>query len=138
MSSGLLAALLIGAAASLAGCAQAPPAQCGVGEQGVAVHTLYFGRNRPGGVVSLQEWQAFVDLQVSPRFIDGLTHWDARGQWRNPATAQIEREQSFVLQMVVPGHDDARQKIADIIAAYVAGFQQQSVLHVRSPGCANL
>jgi hypothetical protein len=125
-------------AASLAGCALPPSAHCGDGDPEVAVHTLYFGRNRPGGVVSPREWQGFVDLQVTPRFIDGLTHWDARGQWRNPATAQIEREESFVLQLVVPGQDDARQRITDIMAAYKAGFQQQSILHVRSTGCANL
>ncbi|PCO16625.1 hypothetical protein CQA18_26060, partial [Enterobacter hormaechei] len=31
--------------------------------------------------ISAAEWQTFVDSQVTPRFKDGLTVFDAKGQW---------------------------------------------------------
>jgi hypothetical protein len=44
--------------------------------------TLYFGLNRPAGAqITSNEWQQFVDQDVTPRFRDGLTVFDARGQW---------------------------------------------------------
>ncbi len=44
--------------------------------------TLYFGLSRPAGKdITAQEWQQFVDRDVTPRFRDGLTVFDARGQW---------------------------------------------------------
>lgn len=128
-------ALLLG----LAGCASPAPPACPAGEQAVAVHTLYFGRSRAAGApVSQQEWQAFVDEQVTPRFMDGLTQWAAQGQWRNIHTARIQREDSFVLQLVVPGAANARPKLQEIMAAYRTRFQQQAVLHVAGAACANL
>ena len=130
----ILLALLTG----LTGCAPLAPPPCPAGEQAVTLHTLYFGRLRPGGVVSPQEWQDFVDAEVTPRFMDGLTQWAARGQWRNLNTARIEREDSFVLQLVVPGHADARPRIQALIAVYKARFQQQAVLHVAGTACSNL
>lgn len=136
MRPGLLTAItLLG---SLAGCAPLAPPACPAGEQAVAVHTLYFGRNHPGGTVTPSEWQAFVDEFVTPRFMDGLTQWPARGQWRNIHTARIEREESFVLQLVVPAPGDARPKVQALIDAYKARFRQQAVLHVVAGACANL
>lgn len=123
----------------LSGCASFSPPPCPAGEQAVTVHTLYFGRHRAAGTpVSAPEWQAFVDEQVTPRFMDGLTQWAAQGQWRNIHTARIVREDSFVLQLVVPGHANARQKLQEIMAAYRTRFQQQAVLHVAGAACANL
>ncbi len=123
----------------LTGCAPLAPPACPAGEQAVTVHTLYFGRHRPkADPVSALEWEAFVDEQVTPRFMDGLTQWPARGQWRNLNTARIDREDSFVLQLVVPGHADARPKIQALIADYKLRFRQQAVLHVAGAACSNL
>src|SRR5262245_56114933 len=47
--------------------------------------TLYFGLTRPKGAVSELEWQLFVRDEVGTRFPEGLTVWDADGQWRTPA-----------------------------------------------------
>src|SRR6266508_151525 len=43
---------------------------------------LYFGRNRPGGEVSEEEFQHFVDVEVTKRFPDGLTLLGGLGQFR--------------------------------------------------------
>ena len=46
--------------------------------------TLYFGTTRPTGAVSELEWQMFLRDEVTQRFPDGLTVWDAQGQWKAP------------------------------------------------------
>jgi hypothetical protein len=44
---------------------------------------LYFGiARRGGGTVGDDEWRAFLRDEITPRFPDGLTVLDARGQWR--------------------------------------------------------
>ena len=44
--------------------------------------TLSFGLARPKGSVSELEWQMFLRDEVTARFPDGLTVWEANGQWR--------------------------------------------------------
>ena len=79
------------------------------------------------GSVSELEWQLFLRDEVTRRFPDGLTVWDAQGQWRAPA-GRIDHEQSKVLLIVHPDTPAARQSILDIIASYRKAFEQDSVL----------
>jgi hypothetical protein len=52
-------------------------------DEGVAVQdSLYFGTAKPDGIVSPEEWAAFLSAVVTPRFPQGLTVWQASGQWR--------------------------------------------------------
>jgi hypothetical protein len=88
---------------------------------------LFFGLSKPKGSVSELEWQLFLRDEVTPRFPDGLTAWDARGQWRAPA-GSLEHEQSKVLLLVHPDTPTARQSIQQVIAAYRKAFEQQAVL----------
>jgi hypothetical protein len=88
---------------------------------------LFFGLSKPKGSVSELEWQLFLRDEVTPRFPDGLTAWDARGQWRAPA-GSLEHEQSKVLLLVHPDTATARQSIQQVIAAYRKAFEQQAVL----------
>ena len=57
---------------------------CAAGETAMQRSTLYFGAAVPGSTdtVDAVEWQRFLDSSVTPRFPDGLTWLDARGQWR--------------------------------------------------------
>ena len=89
--------------------------------------TLYFGRTRPKGSVSELEWQMFLRDEVTQRFPEGLTVWEAEGQWRTPAGG-IDHEQSKVLLLVHPDTAAARQSIQAVIEAYRKKFEQQSVL----------
>jgi hypothetical protein len=41
--------------------------------------TLYFGLARPAGTISRKEWKAFVAEEVTPRFPQGFTTWEAQG-----------------------------------------------------------
>jgi Protein of unknown function (DUF3574) len=89
--------------------------------------TLYFGLARPKGTVTELEWQIFLRDEVTRRFPDGLTVWEAEGQWRTPA-GSIDHEQSKVLLLVHPDTAAAQQSVLAVIEAYRKTFEQQSVL----------
>jgi len=88
--------------------------------------TLYFGMSRPTGAVSELEWQLFLRDDVTPRFPDGLTVWDAQGQWRGKTG--IEQERLKVLLLVHPDGAKARASVLELIDRYRKKFDQESVL----------
>lgn len=97
--------------------------------------TLYFGLSRQKGpAVSELEWQLFLRDEVTKRFPDGLTVWEATGQWRSP-TGSIDREQSKVLLLVHADTPAARQSVQALIDSYRKTFDQQSVLWERARVC---
>jgi hypothetical protein len=78
IKTGVMAAALL----MLAGC-NAPSQHAAVetckADNQMQQTTLYFGLNRPAGAqITSNEWQQFVDQDVTPRFRDGLTVFDAR------------------------------------------------------------
>ena len=90
--------------------------------------TLYFGLNRAkGSAISELEWQVFLRDEVTRRFPDGLTAWEAQGQWRTSA-GSIDHERSKVLLLVHPDTADARRGVQEVIATYRKVFEQESVL----------
>ena len=127
----ILAALGAGAAGATAfqGAAaeQALTEQCGRASSARVRTTLYFGTARPGGTVSELEWQIFLRDEVTKRFPDGLTVWDAQGQWRAPG-GNIDQERTKVLLLVHADSAAARAEVLDLIAKYRLAFDQQSVL----------
>lgn len=96
---------------------------------------LYFGRNAPAGPVTDAQFQAFLDDVVTPRFPQGLTVLQARGQWRGPGASAPESEDSVLLILVVPPGAETHARIEAIRQRYQATFQQQAVLRVDSPAC---
>src|SRR5438270_11145645 len=64
---------------------------------------LLFGMSRPdGGAVSDQEWQAFVDDTVTPRFPSGFTIIDAVGQYKE-SSGKIAHERAKILLLLHDG-----------------------------------
>lgn len=107
--------------------ARRAPEECGAATAAQVRTTLYFGTARPKGSVSELEWQLFLRDEVTPRFPDGLTVWDADGQWRG-APGNIEHERSKVLLLVHADTAAARQSVQAVIERYRKSFDQQSVL----------
>jgi hypothetical protein len=101
--------------------------ECGTSSASQVRTTLYFGLARPKGSVSELEWQIFLRDEVTKRFPDGLTVWEAEGQWRSSA-GRIDHEQSKVLLLVHPDTEAARQAVQSVIETYREAFDQQSVL----------
>lgn len=131
-----LAALV--AALALAGCVSVDvdtSLTCGGGLTSTTTAELVFGRNIGSGLgVSEADWQAFMDTEVTPRFPEGLTVFDAAGQWRG-VNGAIIAEPSKVLLLVLAGASGEAEKIEAIRAAYRARFRQDAVLLIERPAC---
>ena len=92
------------------------------------------GRGGPSGeVVDQDEWDQFLADTVTPRFPDGLTVLDGRGQWRGSDGA-IQKESSKVLIILAPDEyaDDLIEEISD---EYKRRFDQDTVLKTVSQTC---
>src|SRR5262245_33748813 len=110
------------------------PGDCGASTAAQVRTTLYFGSAKPTGSVSELEWQLFLRDEVTSRFPEGLTVWDAEGQWR-ASKGTIEHERSKVLLLVHSDTSMARQSVQDVIERYRKAFDQQSVLWETSRVC---
>jgi len=124
------------AGSTLAYRAEAPSqaAECGTAAAKIRT-TMYFGLSRPKGTVSELEWQMFLRDEVTPRFPDGLTVWEAEGQWRRP-DGVVDHERSKVLLLVHPDTGVAREALESVIARYRQRFDQESVLWETARVCA--
>lgn len=93
--------------------------------------TLYFGLSTPQGPVTPSQWNAFLSQEVTPRFPDGLTAWDAKGQWKD-SKGSIGKEPTKVLMLIHPDSDAEDKAIQAIIDIYKRVFHQESVMRVKS------
>lgn len=127
----------IGAVITTGARAQQPASdsQCGAAASAQLRTTLYFGLARPKGAVSELEWQLFLRDQVTARFPEGLTVWEAQGQWRR-SDGSVDHEQSKVLLLVHSDTPAARERVQEVIALYRRAFDQQSVLWETARVCA--
>ncbi len=93
--------------------------------------TLYFGTSTSKGPVTQGQWNTFLSSVVTPRFPEGLTVWDAKGQWRGKSGA-IGKEPTKVLLLIHPDSPQADRALQEIIDAYKKQFQQESVMRVKA------
>ena len=99
---------------------------------------LYFGRGAEGGrEVSEAEWAGFLNEEVTPRFPDGLSVLDVRGQYRNPQ-GRLERERTKLVAIVVFDAPAHVSKVQAIVDSYSRRHGQNSVFRVERPVCAGL
>ncbi|GAA1972174.1 DUF3574 domain-containing protein [Amycolatopsis minnesotensis] len=91
---------------------------------------LYFGTEKPtGGVVTPEDFENFVDKEITPAFPDGLTRFTATGQWKRGA--EIVKEATYVIVLFYPPSDQkANGEIEEIRADYRKFFDQDSVARV--------
>lgn len=96
---------------------------------------LFFGRDRANAEpVSEAEWQNFVDTSVTPRFRDGLTMYDADGQYLLE-NGNLVREDSKVLVLLHDGNAAISRDIDTIRDEYKQRFNQESVLRIDAVSC---
>ena len=88
-----------------------------------------------GEIVDDTAWATFLQDTVTPRFPDGLTVLDGRGQWRD-STGTIQRERSKLLIILAPPSEEGLRLIEEVSEEYKRRFSQESVLRVVSPACA--
>jgi Protein of unknown function (DUF3574) len=96
---------------------------------------LFFGTSRPGGSpVSDEEFSAFMDAEVTPRFPDGLTLMSGLGQFlRSDGTLTKEGSKLLILLYPKLAAGDSSTKIEEIRHLYEQKFDQESVLRVDGP-----
>lgn len=97
---------------------------------------LYFGTGRHNGhpPITEKEFLRFVADHITPRFPDGLTIQEGRGQWRDKE-GDINREKSYQLIVLYP-LTEARERDADIEQIrdlYTTTYELESVLRSDAP-----
>jgi Protein of unknown function (DUF3574) len=122
---------------SLVGCGAMHASQCGDDARIATQELLYFGTDTPSGHVTPEEWAQFLRETVTPRFPEGLSSWQASGQWRS-ASGHVIREPSYVLSLVHPDDPVPNKAIQEIIASYKTRFEQEAVLRVKTTVCKTL
>jgi Protein of unknown function (DUF3574) len=132
----LLAAILV--LPLLGNSASAQPLACSAPLKPQQVAELLLGRkigDRLG--VSETQFLNFLDHEITPRFPDGLTVYDARGQYRDGEHNRIVREPSKVVMIVLPGTPEDMARLNEIADAYKKRFKQQSVGIVLRQACVS-
>src|SRR5215213_8964415 len=93
---------------------------------------LYFGTDKPGGgKVTAEDWDKFLEAEVTPRFPDGFTVLEGYGQFKDSA-GKIVREASIILVLFYPKktREAVNLKIEELRANYKKQFNQESVLRL--------
>ena len=136
MRPAILACLAVAVFAAIA-CTEIGAAPCPEGTDSFVEYQLFLGRsNQSGEVVDDAAWDAFLGDTVTPRFPDGLTVLDARGQWRD-SEGSIQKERSKLLIILAPPGDDGMRRIDEISDQYKRRFGQESVLQMVDETCVS-
>ena len=125
-------------AASLPGSAHAQSLECRGAQKAQQVAELIFGR-RIGTRVAVTETQfvLFVGDEITTRFPDGLTVFNATGTWRDKTSNKIMHEPTKIVLIVLPGNADDLDRLNQVAEAYKRRFQQQSVGMILRPACVS-
>ena len=133
MRTALVVCLVIVATA----CTQTSSPSCPEGTDRFTEYQLFMGRNGPDGeVVDDEAWDTFLTDTVTPRFPDGLTVLDGRGQWRG-SDGLIKKERSKLLVILAQPGDDKMRLIDEVSDEYKRRFSQESVLQVVDDACVS-
>jgi len=145
----LLALLLATSAHAAPDQAGAPPASVTARHHGDAERPaeasgwvrseLYFGvgaqanQTEDQPVIGEAQWRQFLDTEVTPRFPDGLTVFDAYGQWLFRGREEPNRLPSKVLVILHENTASHRNNIEAIRLAWKQVTGHQSVLWASTP-----
>ncbi|BAZ39400.1 hypothetical protein NIES4101_53530 [Calothrix sp. NIES-4101] len=90
---------------------------------------LYFGMSKPGGEISEAEWQEFLNKNITPKFREGLTVVEGKGQYLNQE-GKLIKENTKLLILIHQNNSNTKSKIRALIEEYKRQFNQESVLQV--------
>jgi Protein of unknown function (DUF3574) len=96
---------------------------------------LYFGMQKAdNSFTSNDEYQSFLDKEVTPRFKDGFSVLEGRGQYLGP-NGRLWREPNKILVLMYPADPSKSTAIEEIRSAYKSAFHQESVMRVDGSVC---
>ena len=134
----LVALFVVLAAAGFSSACTVLPQACAPPAQSMVNAELVFGRNIGDRLaVSDAAFADFLAREVTPRFPDGLTVVDARGQWRDAVRNRIIHEPSKILLLTFPDDVARRENLGAIVEIYKKRFRQQSVLMSLRASCVS-
>ena len=136
-----LISMIVALSVVLVACSEEPDdiLTCPDGLEPFVEFNFYFGLEKGDGNEVLEaEWQAFLADEVTPRFPDGLTVFDASGQWLDTEADRLYREGTKVLNVLVPveSAEEAKGVLDEIADDYVERFDQQVVFKTSRQACA--
>ena len=118
-------------------CSEIGEPSCPEGTDRFVEYQLFMGRSGlDGEVVDDEAWDTFLTDTVTPRFPDGLTVLDGRGQWRG-SDGLIKKERSKLLVILAQPGDDKMRLIDEVSDEYKRRFSQESVLQVVDDACVS-
>ena len=131
-----IAVVMTVAMALIAACVPLPAdVPCAEGSERYDEYRLFFGRNIGDAEgVSDDDWRVFLADTVTPRFPDGLSVFDAAGQWRD-SQGSVVRERSKMVLILAEPDSDALTRLDEIADEYKRRFSQESVLRVVDSAC---
>lgn len=145
--SGLLKIIVVVCMLTVAACTSTP-APCPPDTLAWTETRLFFGRDiGASGEVSAEQWRRFVIREITPRFSDGFTVFDAAGYWRGPGcepadvslSGGCEKTKVLLVQYEPDGDGDssdgADAKLKAIADAYIIQFNQQAIMRSDAPVC---
>jgi hypothetical protein len=134
---GVLLLIVAIAAQALSACTVLPQA-CAPPADSMVTAEMYFGR-KVGDRVGVSEaaFAAFLAREITPRFPDGLTVVDAKGQWRDDERGALVREPSKLVLLIFRDELARRESLGLIAEAYKRQFRQQSVLISLRASCVS-
>ncbi len=97
---------------------------------------LYFGLSKPSGEVTEDEFQNFINTEVTPRFPNGLTLLNGKGQFKD-STGAIIKEGARLLILLYTFSNESSRAVEQIRDAYKKTFQQESVMRVDEQCCVS-
>jgi hypothetical protein len=135
---GVLSAMVIAADYSRSAAVTSTPAlSCRSPARAMTRLEMLFGSTRPNGpLITDDEWELFVDAEVTPRFPAGLTVLRGPGQWQERSGA-VSREDSRILVIWYEPKSQHDTGIEAIRSAYKTRFDQESVMRVEGSSCVS-
>ena len=98
---------------------------------------LLFGLSRASGPdITEEEFQHFIDQQVTPRFPEGLTLLAGNGQFQDSA-GNIIQEGAKLLILLYPFSKERNALVDEVRSEYKSAFQQESVLRTDEHSCVS-
>ena len=100
---------------------------------------LYFGMSSADGdVFAQEEFLAFMDAEITPRFPDGLTLLSGIGQWQGDQGIIQQRSQLLIILYPAEFGQESSALLEEIRDEYEEQFRQESVLRADSyPVCTS-
>lgn len=91
-------------------------------QENIVLYRFHFGLGVGDLSVGQQKMRAFVDGTITPAFPNGLTIYEARGQWRSPEHG-LTRERTVVIDVQCADNEENHAAVEKIANQYVQDFK---------------